>query len=58
MLLAGTAGARIVAPNFSRRTHERLARVLVPMIVPVVAIGAMHMDVIAMLMKDGVGLRI
>lgn len=59
MLLARSAGARIITANLCGRSHVRLTRLLmVMMIMPVVAIGAVHMAVICVLVRNGIGLRL
>ncbi len=57
MLLARSARAGIITANLCGRAHIRLTCMwLVMMIMPVVAIGAVHMAVICVLVQDGVGL--
>ena len=55
MLLARPTGAGIVAANFCRRTHERLARMMM-MIVPVIAVRPVHVLMVTVLMENGISL--
>jgi hypothetical protein len=58
VLLAGSAGTRIVAADLGGAAHEGFPRMVLMMavIVPVVAIRAVYVAVLTMLVKDGVGL--
>jgi hypothetical protein len=56
VLLARPAGTRIVAANFCRRSHERLARMMMVVIVSVIAVRPMYVFMVAVLMENGVGL--